>query len=121
MPGVNTQIGGSLDSPNSLEYAAGVSRLLGERGSARADYVFRDFNDFYVLRTDLSTGKVTDNLGKVYDLSLVENSNDLERRYQGASFQVDLSLWRRRRRRQGTTRCHARGAISTAKIPRADR
>ena len=62
--------------------------MLGERGSARVDYVFRDYNDFYILRTDMSTGKVTDNLGKVYDLSLVENSNDLERRYQGASFQV---------------------------------
>ena len=50
------------------------------------------------MRTDLSTGKVTDNLGKVYDLNLVENSNDLERRYQGGSFQVDVSLWRRCRR-----------------------
>jgi len=86
--GVNTKIGGSLSSPNSIEYAAGVSRLIGNRGSARVDYVFRDYNDFYILRTDLSTGKVTDNLGKVYDLNLVENSNDLERRYQGASFQV---------------------------------
>ena len=86
--GVSTKIGGSLDSPNSLEYAAGVSRVLGQRGSVRVDYVFRDYNDFYILRTDMSTGKATDNLGKVYDLSLVENSNDLERRYQGASFQV---------------------------------
>ena len=118
--GVNTKIGGSLDSPNSIEYAAGVSRLLGERGSARADYVFRDYNDFYILRTDLSTGKVTDDLGKVYDLSLVENSNDLERRYQGASFQVRIALavvstW------EGTTRSHAPGGTSTAKIPPADR
>ena len=87
--GVNKKIGSSLDSPNSLEYAAGVSRVLGQRGSARVDYVFRDYNDFYIDRTDLSTGKVTDDLGKLYDLTLVENSNDgLERRYQGASFQV---------------------------------
>jgi hypothetical protein len=86
--GVSTKIGESLDSPNSIEYAAGLSRLLGERGSARVDYVFRDYNDFYILRTDMSTGKVTDSLGKVYDLSLVENSNELERRYQGATFQL---------------------------------
>ena len=31
--GVNTLIGGSLSSPNAIEYAAGVSRLLGERGN----------------------------------------------------------------------------------------
>ena len=51
--------------------------------------MFRDYNDFYILRTDLTTGKVTDDLGRVYDLSLVENSNDLERRYQGGSFQAN--------------------------------
>jgi hypothetical protein len=86
--GVNTRIGGSLDSPNSIEYAAGVSRQIGERGSVRADWVFRDYNDFYILRTDLTTGKVTDDLGTVYDVSLVENSNDLERRYHAGSFQA---------------------------------
>jgi hypothetical protein len=86
--GVNTLIGDSLASPNAIEYAVGVSRLLGERGTIRADYVFRDFNDFYVSRTDLTTGQTTDALGKVYDVTLVENSNDLERRYQGATFQA---------------------------------
>jgi hypothetical protein len=86
--GVNTLIGDSLKSPNAIEYAAGVSRQLGERGSVRADWVFRDFNDFYISRTDLSTGKTTDALGRVYDVTLVENSNDLERRYQAGSFQA---------------------------------
>jgi hypothetical protein len=86
--GLNTVIGGSLDSPNALEYAAGVSRLVGQRGSVRVDWVFRDFNDFYITRTDLATGQVTDASGKAFDLNLVENSNDLERRYQGATFQA---------------------------------
>ena len=54
-----------------------------------SDWVFRDFNDFYITRTDLSTGKATDDLGKVYDLNLIENSNDLERRYQGGTFQAN--------------------------------
>ena len=88
VPGVNTFIGGSLDSPNAIEYAAGVTRLLGQRGSVRADWVFRDFNDFYVQRTDLSTGRVTNSLGTVFDINLIENSNDLERRYQGGTFQA---------------------------------
>jgi hypothetical protein len=87
--GVNTLIGDSLKSPSALEYAAGVSRQLGERGSVRADWVFRDFNDFYVSRTDPSTGKTTDALGRVYDITLVENTNDLERRYQAGTFQAN--------------------------------
>ena len=86
--GVNTLIGDSLKSPNALEYAAGVGRQLGQRGSIRADWVFRDFNDFYISRTDLTTGKTTDALGRVYDVTLVENSNDLERRYQAGTFQA---------------------------------
>jgi hypothetical protein len=87
--GVNTLIGDSLSSPNAIEYAAGASRQLGERGSVRADWVFRGFNDFYVSRTDLTTGKTTDALGRPYDITLVENTNDLERRYQAGTFQAN--------------------------------
>ena len=49
-----------LDSSTPPASAA----LLGQRGSVRVDYVFRDFNDFYITRTDLSTGKVTNALGR---------------------------------------------------------
>jgi hypothetical protein len=90
--GVNTLIGDSLASPNALEYAAGVSRLVGQRGSVRVDWVFRDFNDFYISRTDLSTGKVANSQGTVFDVTLVENSNDLERRYQGGTFQANYRI-----------------------------
>jgi hypothetical protein len=88
IPGVNTLIGGSLDSPNSIEYAAGVGRQLGQRGSVRFDWVFRDFSDFYITRTDLSTGQVTNAQG-TFDVNLIENSNDLSRRYHGGTFQAN--------------------------------
>ncbi len=39
LPGVNTQINGALDSPNANEFAFGLSRQLGRRGSVRADFV----------------------------------------------------------------------------------
>src|SRR4029434_2421761 len=58
-------------------------------GSVGGALVCRDFNDFYILRTELTTGKTTDALGRAYDVSLVENSNDLERRYQGGTFQAN--------------------------------
>lgn len=88
VPGVSPQIRGSLDSPNVFEYAAGVNRQMGNRLAARADYVFRDYRDFYVQRTDTSTGRVTTSRGQDLDLTLVENSNVPKRRYQGLTTQL---------------------------------
>jgi outer membrane receptor protein involved in Fe transport len=87
IPGVTPQIQGSLDSPNSLEYAFGINRQFGDRAAFRADYVYRNFRDFYVTRLDTTTGTAKDQLGKTYDLGLIENSNDLKRRYQGVTMQ----------------------------------
>jgi outer membrane receptor protein involved in Fe transport len=87
IPGITPQIQGSLDSPNNLEYAAGVNRQLGSKAAVRADYVYRDFRDFYVAVTNLGTGRVQDQSGKSYDLGLVQNSSDLTRRYSGVTTQ----------------------------------
>jgi hypothetical protein len=87
IPGTSTQIRESLDSPSTDEWAIGFSRQLASRGAVRADFVYRDFNDFYSQRVDLSTGRVTNSIGDEFDLSLVENTNELERRYAGMSLQ----------------------------------
>jgi hypothetical protein len=87
VPGVAQQIRGSLDSPNVLEYAGGASRQFGAKAALRADYVYRDYRDFYALQTDTSTGRVTDSLGQSYDLTLVVNSNVPKRRYQALNTQ----------------------------------
>ena len=89
LPGVSLKIGDDLRTPSSYEYAAGVTRQLGDRLTLRADYVFRDYQDFYIARTDLSTGKVTNNLGQTFDLTLYENDNDnrYKRKYQGLTAQ----------------------------------
>jgi outer membrane receptor protein involved in Fe transport len=87
IPGVATRIGDSLTTPNNTEYATGISRNFGARAALRVDYVFRDFNDFYVSRTDLSTGKVTNDIGQTFDLSYVENTNVYTRRYSGLTAQ----------------------------------
>jgi Carboxypeptidase regulatory-like domain/TonB dependent receptor-like, beta-barrel/TonB-dependent Receptor Plug Domain len=88
VPGVNTLLRDSLKSPNAVEYAAGVSRTIAQRGTVRVDWVFRDFKDFYIQRTDLTTGRVTNSLGTVFDVNLVENSDELTRRYQGGTVQA---------------------------------
>jgi outer membrane receptor protein involved in Fe transport len=87
IPGVTPQIRGDLKSPNVLEYATGVNRQFGNRAAARVDYVYRDYRDLYVERRDLSTGKVTNSAGQTFDLGLIENTNDLRRRYSGVTTQ----------------------------------
>ena len=83
--GVSVRIPNSLDSPNALEYSLGARRQLGSRAAIRADYVFRNFRDFYSARVDASTGSVTDTFGNRSDLQIYENTNNLKRRYQGVT------------------------------------
>jgi outer membrane receptor protein involved in Fe transport len=87
VPGVTPQIRGNLKSPNVLEYAAGVNRQFGSRAALRADFVYRNYRDFYAERTDTSTGIVSNALGQTFDLSLYENTNRLKRRYKGVTTQ----------------------------------
>jgi outer membrane receptor protein involved in Fe transport len=86
VPGVSRTIPGSLTSPHALEYAAGVSRRVGDRGSVRADFMYRGFRDFYSERIDTTTGIAVDSLGGRFDKSVIENTNDLRRRYTGVTF-----------------------------------
>jgi hypothetical protein len=95
IPGVKVQIRESLKSPHANELATGLSRQLGSRGAIRADFVYRDFNDFYTERVDTSTGQVFDDRGNELDLVLVENSNVNDRKYSALSTQVNYRLGQR--------------------------
>jgi hypothetical protein len=93
IPGGTTVIRGSLDSPYASEYSFGVAKRLGSRGIARADYVHRDYEDFYATRTDLSTGTVLTPAGSRADLSILENSNvGLDRVYDGLHTQAQVRI-----------------------------
>ena len=95
--GVSPQVGPSLAPPHVWEYSSGVNRQFGARGAFRADFVYRNYKDFYIQRTDLTTGRAVDNRsfapaavrGRSYDLTLYENDTDglLKRRYAGVSLQ----------------------------------
>ena len=87
LPGVTPKIVSSLKAPYTREVAAGVNRQFGARAAVRADFVFRDFGNFYVDHTDTTTGKTSDQFGRTYDLTLIENSSDLMRRYKALSTQ----------------------------------
>lgn len=86
--GVNRQVGPNLVTPSSWEYTVGMARTLGTKGSFRVDGIFRSYVDFYSLRRDMTTGKVADPGGRLFDLGVVENSNDLERTYKALQTQI---------------------------------
>ncbi len=94
IPGVTPQIRGNLTSPNVFEYATGVNRNYGNRAALRADLVYRNYQNFYLSRTDVSTGQVANQLGNRFDLSLVENDREgvLKRRYAGVTTQGTYRL-----------------------------
>ncbi len=92
LPGVNTRIEGTLDSAHVREFTVGLSRRLGARGVVRADVVRRVFRDFYVDRTDTTTGTVTNDIGQTFDLTLVENSNAVKREYTALNLQASYRL-----------------------------
>jgi hypothetical protein len=84
---VTTKVGDGLVAPNSNEWLAGLARQFGSRAMVRVDYVYREFADFYGDFRDMSTGKVTDPTGRVYDATIVRNTDTANRNYKGLMFQ----------------------------------
>ena len=88
VPGIDTIIDpNGLKSPNVKEYTVGVGTAIGTRGYARADLVSRNWDDFYADFTTQDTGKVTDDFGNEYDLTVIRNSNVYEREYTAVQTQ----------------------------------
>ncbi|HEX3127247.1 MAG TPA: TonB-dependent receptor [Thermoanaerobaculia bacterium] len=92
IPGGTTKIrGNSLSSPYQDEWAVGASKRLGSRGLFRADLVHRDGHDYYISRTDTTTGRVKTATGGDADLTLIENDDSvLERVYDGLHTQIQF-------------------------------
>ncbi len=90
-PGLSTRIPNGLASPNVRAYSVGISRQLWNTAALRADYSYRDYHDFYSQRIDTSTGTVVDRFGNPADVSFIENSDALKRRYQALTLSA---TWR---------------------------
>jgi outer membrane receptor for ferrienterochelin and colicin len=87
VPGLNRQILTTLKSPYAREYTVGFNGNVGSSFSYRADFVRRDFHDFYNLVINQQTGFVSDVTGKKYDNGIVGNTNDVDRNYTGLQTQ----------------------------------
>jgi outer membrane receptor protein involved in Fe transport len=90
IPGFTSRIGQNLTAPSMDEYSVGYGAQIGPRGYFRADLIHRKWNDFYVLRKDLTTGKVAlpaPSTSSV-DQGVIETAGgDLSRDYNGIQTQ----------------------------------
>jgi hypothetical protein len=95
IPGFATYFDGTLASPSVREMTVGYGAQIGESGYARVDYIHRDWRDFYAASVTTSTRKANTPLGIPVDLTLLRNSNNLQRHYRGVLLQArwrDLGL-----------------------------
>ncbi len=96
IPGLSTRIAeGGLKSPNVKEYSIGVGAVLGKKGYVKADFLYRNFADFYSSRIDRSTGQSPpDQYGNVLDMEVIGNSSKLDRRYMAVQTQLQYRFTR---------------------------
>ena len=94
-----------LATPISDEITVGFAKRLGKRGLFRADYVRREYKDFYALQKDTTTGTVEVTLEieegvevtQEFDLGYaINDSSVLTRDYDGlhTQFEYNLERWR---------------------------
>ena len=88
IPGYTTRFDHSLNSPFMDEITIGYGLALNSGTYLRADYIDRNWGDFYAIRRTLETGKATDPTGLTVDQGVIENSEDgLERNYRAVQLQ----------------------------------
>ncbi|HSP15409.1 MAG TPA: carboxypeptidase regulatory-like domain-containing protein [Thermoanaerobaculia bacterium] len=97
VPGVQSILDpNGLKSPNVKEWTIGVGSALGTKGYARADVLWRNWDDFYTSFVDLGTGKVSDNYGTTYDKAIIRNDSKLyDRKYYAVQSQFNYRLFQR--------------------------
>jgi outer membrane receptor protein involved in Fe transport len=87
IPGFSSRLGPeTLVSPNVSEYTFGGSTQIG-RGFVRADFIRREWKDFYVGDINTDIGTVTNELGQTFDLLLIRNGNEHTREYTAVELQ----------------------------------
>jgi hypothetical protein len=90
IPGYATYFDGTLSSPYVREATVGYSVQLG-RGFIRADAIRREWRDFYAASVTTSTRRTNTPLGIPVDLTLLRNSNDVQREYNALQLQARWS------------------------------
>jgi outer membrane receptor for ferrienterochelin and colicin len=95
IPGFTTRIGDNLTAPSMDELSIGYGTQFSPRAYFRADLIHRTWNDFYVLRKDISTGKapLPAPSTRTVDQGVIEtDDSDLERSYNGIQMQANYKM-----------------------------
>jgi outer membrane receptor protein involved in Fe transport len=94
--GVSTQLSpDGVKAPGMNEWTAGVGFQYSPTGYVRADYINREWNNFYTSFTNQDTGSVELPDGSLEDLTLVGNSDTWERTYRGIQLQASQRFFNR--------------------------
>ncbi len=94
IPGLNAKLDSNgIKSPNIREITIGAATQIG-KGFIRADYINRDWKDFYANFENLQLGTVVGNpiTGALADLNVIGNSSVPQRKYWAAQFQGQYQL-----------------------------
>ncbi|HSY49527.1 MAG TPA: carboxypeptidase regulatory-like domain-containing protein [Thermoanaerobaculia bacterium] len=92
IPGFNTFLQNSgITSPNMREVTVGAGTQIG-KGFFRADYIHRDWRDFYATLDVAGNTVVNPATGALANLNIIGNSNVPDRQYWGAQFQGQYTL-----------------------------
>jgi len=93
VPGLSPQVGTGLRSPYGDEVTLGASFRLGTRGVFRADWVYRDYGDFYANEIIPGRSVSDDLIGVTLDLGLYQNLNEgLKRTYNALQTRFDYRI-----------------------------
>jgi hypothetical protein len=77
------------------EMTLGLGSAIGTRGYARADFILRNWDNFYTSYRNTVTGRVTDQFGTTYDKSIIRSDNELyDREYTAIQTQFSYRLMR---------------------------
>ena len=87
IPGVSTRVRDEVTSPSVNELSLGIGNQM-DKGAWRLDYVHRKSADMYGDFLNLSTGRAADSTGQQFDLTLVSNTPQARRAYDGLTADV---------------------------------
>src|SRR5207247_6657086 len=85
-PRYSSEFHGSLQSPSVDEWSAGYGRQM-QHGYLTADYVSRDWRNFYGARVDTTTGQRVDAYGNKIDVAWIINDRETVRRYRAVELE----------------------------------
>lgn len=94
--GVSARLAGSLAAPSVDEWSLGGGWQVSPTAYVRADYITREWNDYYGSFTNQSTGNVIEPItGATSDLTLVDNTDLLTREYQAVQVAANAQFFNR--------------------------